>query len=112
MTACDLSFKGREPLIQLAPIGEIDSIAIPFEPASFKDDLPRKGVSFNIPSHIHEQIEKIEERVKTLLLEAWPEIQWTSSLKTSDKFPTSLRCKVRVRGPRALRLQRQRAPFT
>ena len=103
VTACELHFKGKEALIQLAPMGEINAISVPFEPASFKEDLPRKGVSFNIPENIRGQIEQIEERVKTLLRATWPSMQWHSALKLSDRYPTSLRCKIRVRGPRACR---------
>lgn len=104
VTACNLRFKGKEALIQLAPAQEIHTISSPFEPASFKgEDVPRKGISFNIPEHIRMQIELIEERVKTLLCTTWPATQWHSALKLSDRFPTSLRCKIRVKGPRACR---------
>ena len=103
VTACDLRFKGKEALIQLAPIGEINAISTPFEPASFKDDLPRRGVSFNIPENVRMQIEQLEERVKMLLCATWPSTQWHSALKLSDRYPTSLRCKIRVRGARACR---------
>ena len=103
VTACDLRFDGKEPLLQLALMGEINNISIPFDPTSFKDDLPRKGISFNVPETARLQIERIEERVKTLLCATWPETQWHSALKLSDRYPTSLRCKIRVRGPRACR---------
>ena len=79
VTACDLRFDGKEPLLQLALMGEINNISIPFDPTSFKDDLPRKGISFNIPETARLQIERIEERVKTLLCATWPETQWHSA---------------------------------
>ena len=75
VTACEVRFKGKEALIQLAPMGEINAMSTPFEPACFKDDLPRKGVSFNMPEHIRGQIEQIEERVKMLLRGTWPSMQ-------------------------------------
>ena len=103
VTACDLRFDGAWPQIQLALTKEMGSISIPFDPASFKDDLPRKGISFNIPETARHQIEKIEERVKTLLSATWPSAQRHSALKVSERYPTSLRCKIRVRGPRACR---------
>ena len=102
VTVCDLRFDGAWPQIQLALTKDIGSVTIPFDPTSFKDDLPRKGISFNVPETARFQIEQIEERVKTLLC-VTPETQWHSALKLSDRYPTSLRCKIRVRGPRACR---------
>ena len=103
VTVCDLRFDGAWPQIQLALTGEIGNFSIPFDPTSFKSDEPRKGISFNIPETTRLQIERIEERVKTLLCATWPETQWHSTLKLSERYPTSLRCKIRVRGPRACR---------
>ena len=103
VTACDLRLDGKEALIQLAPVGELNKISIPFDPSSFKNHLPRKGISFNIPEPLRLQLEAIEERAKALLCSTWPDSQWHSSLKLSERYPTSLRCKIRVRGPRACR---------
>ena len=99
----ELKLAGADALVQLAPASDFASIKIPFAPNSFQDDLPRKGIAFNISEGARRQLERIEERVHMLLMSTWPQAQWHSALKPSDRYPTALRAKIRVRGPRACR---------
>ena len=103
VTVCELKLAGAQALLQLAPAGDFESIKTPFAPNSFGGDLPRKGISMNISERVRLQLERVEERVRELLASTWPEAQWHSALKPSNRYPTALRAKIRVRGPRACR---------
>ena len=103
VTVCELKLAGAEALLQLVPASDLKSIKIPFAPSSFGEDLPRKGITFNISEGVRLQVERIEERVRSLLISTWSQTQWRSVLKPSDRYPTALRAKIRVRGPRACR---------
>ena len=103
VTVCELKLAGAEALVQLVPASDFESIKIPFAPNSYKEDLPRKGITFNISEGTRLQLKRIEERVQMLLMSTWPQAQWHSALKPSDRYPTALRAKIRVRGARACR---------
>ena len=103
MTVCELKLAGAQALLQLVPASDFESIRTPFAPSSFGEDLPRKGISFNISEGVRLQLERIEERVCMLLASTWPQAHWHSALKPSNRYPTALRAKIRVRGPRACR---------
>ena len=100
LETASLHFQGEPALIQLAPNTEIDSITIPFTPSCYHGtgDEPKKGIVFNIPDGIREQLELIEDKVRDELRPTFPKIDsiWRGATKASGQYPSQLRAKIKV----------------
>ena len=107
ITTYPLKYEGGTPAIQLLPSSEAGSVWTPFEPRAFNGtgEEERKGIVFSIPEPIREQMELLEERVREQLKPTFARIDsmWNSSTKPAGKYPSQLKCKIRVSGPRACR---------
>ena len=95
-----LHFQGEPAVIQLAPSSDIDSITIPFVPSVYhgQGDEPKKGIVFNIPDSIRQQLELLEDKVRDDLKPTYPKINsiWRSATKPSGKWPSQLKAKIKL----------------
>ena len=94
-----LHFQGEPAVIQLALSSEIDSITVPFVPSCYHGtgDEPKKGIVFNIPDGMREQMELLEDKVREDLKPKFPKINslWRSSTKPSGTYPSQLKAKIK-----------------
>jgi hypothetical protein len=103
MKIATLSHEGTVPTARLADSIEL---RIPFAPSCFGGVAgDRKGCIVAIPQETADVILALEEFVMNGLKESTPNIMqiWTSSVRPSEKYPPSLRCKINTGGTKKVR---------
>ena len=104
MRVCNLTHEGHPLSIRLAE--DLKSAKIPFEPSCFRGAAgDRKGCLISIPQESADAFVCMEEWIMQQLTAHVPNIQeiWVSSVRPSEKWPPSLRCKINVAGPRMVK---------
>ena len=103
MKIATITYDAKVPAVRLA---ESIELRIPFAPSCFGGaDGDRKGCIIAIPQETADVIIELEEFVINALKESTPNIMqiWTSSVKPSEKYPPSLRCKINTGGTRKVK---------
>ena len=100
-----LKFEDGAAILQLIAKSDLGDVCTPWTPNVYRGDgsEARVTMTVNIPDHLREDIEALEEIVRNKLRTHVPNIdaRWHSASKPSDKHPSSLRLKFTISGQKA-----------
>ena len=104
MKICRLSYGCRPLTLRL--VDDLESAKMVVQPSCFANaEGDRKNCLISIPQDTADALLSLEETIRTKLSAHVPNIQdiWVSSIRPSEQYPPSLRCKINVAGPRIVK---------
>lgn len=80
-------------------------VTVPFPPSVFQGtgEEQRKGIAFNLPPELAEQLEALEAKATNMVAERAPTAKtlWNNSVKPAGQYDAKLKAKINVKGGRA-----------
>ena len=104
MIICNLTCEGLP--VTMRVVDDLQSAKIPFEPSCFGGAAgDRKGCLMSIPQESADAFISMEEWAMQQLDVQVPNIKeiWVSSVRPSEKWPPTLRCKINVAGSKTVK---------